>query len=170
MLAGLAGGWIDALLMRLVDIQLSVPAVLFALVLVAVLGRGVDKIILALVSVQWVYFARTARASTLVESSKEYIEAAQSLAFAKLRIMLVELLPNVLPPLMVVAMVEFAHAIALEATLSFLGVGLPITEPSLGLLISTGFSYLQNGEHWISLFPGFACFLPVFRIDRKTFV
>ncbi|WP_299868482.1 ABC transporter permease [uncultured Hoeflea sp.] len=164
-LSGMRRGWLDTVLMRIVDVQLSIPAVLVSLVLLAVLGRGIDKIIFALITVQWVYFARTARAATLVEMSKDYVEAAQSFGFSRTRIMFWELLPNVLPPLLVVAMVEFAHAIALEATLSFLGVGLPITEPSLGLLISTGFAYLQNGEYWISLFPGIALLLLVFNLN-----
>jgi peptide/nickel transport system permease protein len=163
--AGYFGGRIDTLIMRIVDIQLSIPAILVALVLLALLGRGVDKIIIALVSVQWVYFARTARAVTLVEKRREYIDAAINLGFSNIRILLGHLLPNVLPPLIVVATVEAAHAIALEATLSFLGVGLPVTEPSLGLLISNGFAFMLNGQYWISFFPGIALLLLVFAIN-----
>jgi len=162
MLAGTAGGRVDALMMRIVDIQLSVPAILVALVLLALLGRGVDKIIIALVSVQWVYFARTARAVVLVEKRREYIDAARNLGFSPARILVGHLLPNALPPLIVVATVEVAHAIALEATLSFLGVGLPVTRPSLGLLIANGFAFMLNGEYWISFFPGVALLLVVF--------
>ncbi len=162
MLAGSAGGRVDALMMRLVDIQLSVPAILVALVLLALLGRGVDKIIIALVSVQWVYFARTARAVVLVEKRREYIDAARNLGFSRGRILAGHLLPNALPPLIVVATVEVAHAIALEATLSFLGVGLPVTRPSLGLMIANGFAFMLNGEYWISMFPGVALLLVVF--------
>jgi peptide/nickel transport system permease protein len=165
LLAGYVGGRIDTLIMRIVDIQLSIPAILVALVLLALLGRGVDKIIVALVSVQWVYFARTARAITLVEKHREYIDAAANLGLSKTRILLGHLLPNILPPLIVVATVEAAHAIALEATLSFLGVGLPVTEPSLGLLISNGFAFMLNGQYWISFFPGIALLLLVFSIN-----
>lgn len=165
MLAGAAGGRVDALMMRVVDIQLSVPAILVALVLLALIGRGVDKIIVALVSVQWVYFARTARAVALVEKRREYIDAARNLGFSRARILVGHLLPNALPPLIVVATVEAAHAIALEATLSFLGVGLPVTRPSLGLLIANGFAFMLNGEYWISMFPGIALLLVVFAIN-----
>jgi len=165
MLAGAAGGRVDALMMRVVDIQLSVPAILVALVLLALIGRGVDKIIVALVSVQWVYFARTARAVVLVEKRREYIDAARNLGFSRARILVGHLLPNALPPLIVVATVEAAHAIALEATLSFLGVGLPVTRPSLGLLIANGFAFMLNGEYWISMFPGIALLLVVFAVN-----
>lgn len=165
MVAGTTGGRVDALMMRIVDIQLSVPAILVALVLLAALGRGVDKIILALISVQWVYFARTARAVVLVEQRREYVDAARNLGFSRARILVGHLLPNALPPLIVVATVEVAHAIALEATLSFLGVGLPVTRPSLGLLIANGFAFMLNGEYWISMFPGVALLLVVFGIN-----
>ena len=133
-LAAYVGGRVDAMLMRLVDIQLSFPAILIALILVTILGKGVDKVIIALVSVQWAYYARTIRSSALVERRREYIEAAHGLALPRWRIMFRHLLPNAFPPVIVVATVQVAHAIALEATLSFLGVGVPITEPSLGSL------------------------------------
>jgi peptide/nickel transport system permease protein len=150
------GGWLDALIMRVADIQLSFPAILIALILLAVLGQGVGKIIVALVTVQWAYYARTVRSAALVERQKEYIEAARVLALPESRIVLGHLLPNCLPPLIVVATVQVAHAISLEATLSFLGLGLPITEPSLGLLIANGFQYLLSGRYWISFYPGLA--------------
>ncbi len=159
------GGWVDALIMRLADLQLSFPSVLIALVLLAVLGQGLDKIIVALIAVQWAYYARTARAAALVERRKEYIEAATALALSHARILFRHLLPNCLPPLVVVAAVQVAAAITLEATLSFLGLGLPITEPSLGLLISNGFTYLLSGDYWISVFPGFALLLAVVSIN-----
>ncbi len=152
------GGWRDALVMRLVDLQLSFPSILIALVLLAVLGQGLDKIIVALVAVQWAYYARTARAAALVERRKEYIDAAVALIFR-------HLLPNCLPPLIVLAAVQVAAAITLEATLSFLGLGLPITQPSLGLLISNGFNYLLSGHYWISVFPGIALLLAVVSIN-----
>ena len=140
--------------MRLVDIQLSFPAILIALILLAILGKGVDKVVIALVSVQWAYYARTIRGSALVERRREYIEAAQCLALPQSRIIFRHLLPNAFPPLIVVATVQVAHAIALEATLSFLGVGVPITEPSLGLLIANGYGYMLSGKYWIAFYPG----------------
>jgi peptide/nickel transport system permease protein len=159
------GGWVDAIIMRVADIQLSFPAILIALVLLAMMGQGIDKIILALVTVQWAYYARTVRSSALVERQKEYIEAANVLALPKARIVFRHLLPNCLPPLIVVATVQVAHAIALEATLSFLGLGLPITEPSLGLLIANGFQYLLSGKYWISFFPGLALLVTIVSIN-----
>jgi len=167
--AGLAaawfGGWLDGLLMRLADLQLAFPSILVALVLLAVMGQGLDKIILALVAVQWAYYARTARAAALVERRKDYIEAAVALALPNTRIMFRHLLPNCLPPLLVLAAVQAAAAITLEATLSFLGLGLPITEPSLGLLISNGFTYLLSGKYWISFFPGLALLATIVSIN-----
>jgi len=159
------GGWVDAVVMRVVDLQLSFPSILIALILLAVLGQGVGKIVVALVTVQWAYYARTVRSSALVERQKEYIEAAEVLALSRARIVLRHLLPNCLPPLIVVATVQVAHAIALEATLSFLGLGLPITEPSLGLLIANGFQYLLSGKYWISFYPGVALMLTIIAIN-----
>jgi peptide/nickel transport system permease protein len=159
------GGWVDAVVMRVVDLQLSFPAILIALILLAVLGQGVGKIVVALVTVQWAYYARTVRSSALVERQKEYVEAAQVLALSKTRIVLRHLLPNCLPPLIVVATVQVAHAIALEATLSFLGLGLPITEPSLGLLIANGFQYMLSGKYWISFYPGVALMITIIAIN-----
>jgi peptide/nickel transport system permease protein len=159
------GGWVDALIMRIADIQLSFPAILIALILLAVLGQGIDKIIAALVTVQWAYYARTVRSSAMVERQKEYVEAARVLALSQPRIVFRHLLPNCLPPLIVVATVQVAHAILLESTLSFLGLGLPITEPSLGLLISNGFQYLLSGKYWISFYPGLALLLSILAIN-----
>ena len=159
------GGWVDAAIMRVADIQLSFPAILIALILLAVLGQGIDKIVAALVTVQWAYYARTVRSSALVERQKEYVEAAKVLALSQPRIVFRHLLPNCLPPLIVVATVQVAHAISLEATLSFLGLGLPITEPSLGLLISNGFQYLLSGKYWISFYPGLALLLTIVAIN-----
>ncbi len=159
------GGRTDTLIMRLVDMQLSFPAILVALMLVTILGKGVDKIIVALVIVQWAYYARTVRASALVERSKEYVEAATCLALSHKRIVFRHLLPNCLPPLIVVVTVQTAHAISLEATLSFLGIGLPITEPSLGLLIANGFEYMMSLKYWISFFPGIALLITIVAIN-----
>jgi len=167
--AGLAaawfGGWIDALAMRLADLQLSFPSILIALVFLAILGQGLDKIIAAIVLVQWATYARAARAAALVERSKEYVEAAVALAVPDSRILFRHLLPNCLPPLLVLAAVQMAAAITLEATLSFLGLGLPITEPSLGLLVANGFNYLLSGAYWISFFPGVALLLAVVAVN-----
>src|SRR5881397_4078586 len=159
------GGWLDALIMRIADLQLSFPSVLIALVLLAVLGQGLDKIIVALVAVQWAYYARTAPAAALVERRKEYIDAAVALALSNALIIFRHLLPNCLPPLLVLATVQVAAAITLEATLSFLGLGLPITEPSLGLLIANGYQYLLSGKYWISFFPGVALLLTIVSIN-----
>ena len=163
--AAYLGGRFDTVIMRIVDLQLSFPAILVALIMLAVLGKGVDKIIVALVIAQWAYYARTVRASAMVERRKEYIEAATCLALSHRRIVLRHMLPNVLPPLIVVGTVQVAHAIALEATLSFLGVGLPVTEPSLGLLIATGFDYMLTGKYWISTYPGVALLITIVSIN-----
>jgi peptide/nickel transport system permease protein len=164
-LAAYLGGRFEQVLMRIVDIQLGFPAILVALILLAVLGKGVDKIIIALVAVQWAYYARTARSAALVERGKEYIEAARALGLSNARIVLRHLLPNALPPLIVVGTVQVAHAIALEATLSFLGLGLPTTEPSLGLLIANGYEYLLSGKYWISVYPGVALLITILSIN-----
>jgi peptide/nickel transport system permease protein len=163
--AAYLGGRVETVIMRIVDIQLSFPAILIALILLAVLGQGVGKIVAALVTVQWAYYARTVRSAALVEKGKEYIEAARCLALSPARIVFRHLLPNCLPPLIVVATVQVAAAIALEATLSFLGLGLPITEPSLGLLIANGYQYLLSGKYWISFFPGVALLLTIVSIN-----
>ena len=165
LIAAYFGGKVETLLMRVVDIQLGFPAILVALVLVALLGKGVDKIIVALVVVQWAYYARTVRGSALVERRKEYIEAATCLALSHQRIVFRHLLPNCLPPLIVVGTLQTAHAISLEATLSFLGIGLPITEPSLGLLIANGFEYMLSQRYWISFFPGIALLITIVSIN-----
>jgi peptide/nickel transport system permease protein len=165
LIAAYAGGRTESLIMRIVDLQLSLPTVLVALILVAMLGKGVDKIIIALVVVQWAYYARTVRGSALVERRKEYVEAAQSLGLSHARIVFRHILPNVLAPVIVIATVQTAHAIALEATLSFLGVGLPQTEPSLGVLIANGFQYLLSGKYWISTFPGVALLVTIVAIN-----
>jgi peptide/nickel transport system permease protein len=158
-------GWIDALLMRIVDIQLSFPSILVALILLAIMGKGVDKVIIALIIVQWAYFARAARAAALVERGKEYVEAAQCMALGWRRILARHMLPNCMPPLIVIATIDVAHAIALESTLSFLGVGVPVTEPSLGMLIANGFEFMLSGHYWISFFPGIALALAIVGIN-----
>ncbi|MES3020314.1 MAG: ABC transporter permease [Pseudomonadota bacterium] len=165
LLAGYAGGRTDSVIMRVADMQLSFPPILIALILLALSGPGVDKIIISLVAVQWAYYARTARSTALVECRKEYMEAAAVLGLRPARIVLRHLLPNCLPPLIVVAALQVGAAISLEATLSFLGLGLPVTEPSLGLLIANGFQYLLSGKYWISFFPGVALLATVVAIN-----
>jgi len=159
------GGRTDTLIMRLVDLQLSFPTILIALILLAILGKGVFNVMLALVIVQWALYARTARGVALTERRKEYVESAQCLGLSTSRVILTHILPNCLPSLIVIATLEVAGAISLEATLSFLGLGLPITEPSLGLLISNGFDYLLAGYPWISILPGIALLITVFAIN-----
>jgi peptide/nickel transport system permease protein len=163
--AAFFGGRYEQILMRIVDIQLGFPAILVALILIAVLGPGIEKVIIALVTVQWAYYARTARSAALVERNKEYMEAARGLGLPTWRVLLKHLIPNTLPPLLVVGTVQVAHAIALEATLSFLGLGLPITEPSLGLLIANGYEYMLSGKYWISVYPGVALLLTIVAIN-----
>jgi peptide/nickel transport system permease protein len=165
LIAAYAGGWVDAVIMRIVDLQLSFPSILIALILLAITGQGVDKIIIALITVQWAYYARTVRGAALVERRRDYVDAAVCLGYRPTRIVLRHIMPNVLPPLIVVATVQVAHAIALEATLSFLGLGMPITSPSLGLLISNGFTHLLSGKYWISFFPGIALLITIVAIN-----
>jgi peptide/nickel transport system permease protein len=154
LIAAYAGGKTDGIIMRIVDLQLSFPSILVALMILATLGKGVTNVLIALIIVEWAYYARTVRGSALIERKREYIEAAECLALPKTRILFRHLLPNCLPPLLVIATQQIARAITLEATLSFLGVGVPITEPSLGLLIKNGADYIQSGVDWIIIYPG----------------
>jgi len=163
--AAYVGGRVQTLIMRVADIQLSFPPILIALILLALTGPGVGKIIIALVAVQWAYYARTTRSTALVELGKEYIEAARGLRLSGVRIMFRHLLPNCMAPLTVISAMQVASAISLEATLSFLGLGLPPTEPSLGLLISNGSQYLMSGKYWISVFPGIALLVLIVAIN-----
>lgn len=165
LIAAYFGGKIDTMMMRIADLQLSFPGILIALILVSVLGQGIDKIIISLVAVQWAYYARTIRATALVERRKEYMEAATCLALSHRRIVFRHLMPNCTPPLIVVGTVQVAHAISLEATLSFLGIGVPITEPSLGLLIKNGFDYMLSGDYWVSFYPGIALLITIVSIN-----
>ena len=163
LLAGFLGGWLDSFLMRLCDVMLSFPPILVAL-LIAGVGRALfpnaheslafGVLIISISLTGWVQYARTVRGSTLVERNKEYVQAARVTGVAPLRIMLRHVLPNVMGPVMVLATIQVATAIITEATLSFLGVGVPPTSPSLGTLISIGNQYLFSGEWWITVFPG----------------
>ena len=163
--AAYAGRGLDSFLMGLVDIQLSFPAVLIALMIVALFGTGLEKVVLAIAAVQWAYYARTARAAAMVEREREYVDAARCLAYGTRRILFGHILPNCLGPLVVVATVQIANAIAIEATLSFLGVGLPITEPSLGLLIANGYPFMLSGKYWLSVAPGLVLILLIVAIN-----
>ena len=163
LIAGFKGGWIDAFLMRLCDVMLSFPAILVAL-LIAGVGRALfpnaneslafGVLIIAISLTGWVQYARTVRGSTMVERGKEYVQAARVTGVSNWRIMVKHVLPNVLGPVMVLATIQVATAIITEATLSFLGVGVPPTSPSLGTLIRVGNDYLFSGEWWITIFPG----------------
>jgi peptide/nickel transport system permease protein len=163
--AAFLGGRTEIVIMRFIDLQLSFPAILLALVLSAALGQGKTQLIIALVAAQYAYFARTAHGAASAERAKEYIEAAISTPLSSRAIVFRHVLPNALPPLVVVATVQVANSIALEATLSFLGVGLPVTEPSLGMLIANGFQYMLSGRYWISIYPGVALIVLILAIN-----
>lgn len=162
--AYLGGRW-EAFIMRIIDLQLAFPAILLALVISAVLGQGKFQLIAALAAAQYAYFARTAHGAAAAERGKDYVEAAFSTPLPARRVVWRHILPNCLPALIVVATVQVASAIALEATLSFLGVGLPVTEPSLGMLISNGFQYMMSGRYWISIYPGVALIILIVAIN-----
>jgi peptide/nickel transport system permease protein len=166
LIAGYVGGRFDALIMRIADVQLSFPAILIALLIdgvarVALPGDRHDELaipvlVLAIGFAGWVQYARTVRGSTMVEKEKEYVQAARVVGRSPLAIMLAHVLPNVLGPVLVIATIHIATAIITEATLSFLGVGVPATRPSLGTLIRIGNEFLYSGEWWITVFPGLA--------------
>jgi peptide/nickel transport system permease protein len=164
-LAAYLGGRVETLIMRLVDLQLSFPAILLALVIVALLGQGKAQLIGALVAAQYAYFARTAYGAAKAERGKDYIEAALAIPLSARLVLWRHMLPNCTPPLIVVATVQIANSISLEATLSFLGLGLPVTEPSLGMLISNGFPYMMSGRYWISVYPGVALIILIVAIN-----
>jgi peptide/nickel transport system permease protein len=159
------GGRTEAFIMRIVDLQLSFPAILLALMLSALLGKGMTQLVAALVTAQYAYFARTAHGAASVERSKDYVEAALSTPLPASIVVFRHILPNCLPPLIVVATVQIANSISLEATLSFLGLGLPPTEPSLGMLIANGFQYMMSGRYWISIYPGIALIVLIVAIN-----
>ncbi|KAA1183899.1 ABC transporter permease [Rhizobium tropici] len=152
------GKWVDVAIMRLVDLQLSLPTILIALIAIVTLGPGIDRIILALIIAQWATYARLARGIALSEAHKPYMDAARLLRMPTSRIIFRHLLPNSIGPAVTLIPIEIGHAVALEATLSFLGLGIPIDKPSLGSTVANGFQYLMTGQYWISLFPGLALF------------
>lgn len=165
LVATMRGGWVDGIIMRAVDLTVSFPGVLLALMLLAVFGSGVDKVIFALAIGIWAQNARLVRAVGLSEMKKDYIAAARIGGIGDLRIMFRFLLPNAISPVLVILPMAISGAIVAEATLSFLGVGVPITEPSLGLLISNGNDYLLSGRWWISVVPGLVLVLTVLSIN-----
>lgn len=175
LLAGYAGGRIDSIIMRIADVQLTFPSILVALLISGVGRQFVPRdmqdelalyvIILSIGLTGWVQYARTVRGSTLVEKSKEYVQAARVIGVSQFRIMFKHVLPNVLGPVLVIATLNIALAIIAEATLSYLGVGMPPTQPSLGTLISEGQNYLFSGEWWITVFPGIALIVMVISVN-----
>jgi peptide/nickel transport system permease protein len=175
LVAGWRGGWIDTVIMRIADVQLSFPAILIALLIDGVartlLPRDAQNeitlyvLVLAIALSYWVHFARTVRGSTMVERNKEYIQAARVIGVRPARIVVGHLLPNVIGPVLVIGTINLATAILTEATLSFLGVGLPPTAPSLGTLIRVGNDYLLSGDWWISIFPGIVLALLILSVN-----
>jgi len=175
LIAGYSGGWVDAVLMRIADIQLSFPAILIALLVDGVIrgllpGEAHDELavyvlIIAISLSFWVQYARTVRSSAMVERTKEYVQAAQVIGLPQPLILLRHILPNVMGPVLVIATIQLALAIITEATLSFLGVGVPPTSPSLGTLIRVGNDYLFSGEWWITVFPGLALVVLVLAVN-----
>lgn len=165
LLAGYRRGWTDAAIMRLADVQLSFPTVLIALFMMAFLGQGLWKIIFAVAIVHWVIYARTVRGATLAEREKDYVSAIRALGARTPRILVRHILPNLWTPILVISAVEFASVVMLEATLSFLGLGVPITRPSLGMLIKFGYDDVFSGAWWIWLFPGLALVILVLSLN-----
>jgi len=175
LIAGYVGGGLDALIMRVADVQLSFPAILIALLINgvarAMLPRDTQSdvalyvLVSAIALANWVQYARTVRGSTMVEKNREYVQAARVIGLTPAQIMIRHLLPNVLGPVLVLATINIATAIVTEATLSFLGVGVPPTEPSLGTLIRVGNDFLFSGEWWITIFPGAALVIMVLSIN-----
>jgi peptide/nickel transport system permease protein len=175
LIAGYVGGKVDAIIMRIADVQLSFPAILIALLIDGVAramlprdaqtGVALAVLVLAIGLANWVQYARTVRGSTMVEKTKEYVQAARVIGITPLKIMRRHLLPNVMGPVLVLATLNIATAIITEATLSFLGVGVPPTQPSLGTLIRVGNDFLFSGEWWITIFPGAALVIMVLAIN-----
>jgi len=175
LISGYVGGWVDAVIMRVADVQLSFPSILLALLISGIM-RGIlpadlrDEfaiftLIIAIGLSDWVQFARVVRGSTMVEKNKEYVQAARVMGLPPVLTMIRHVLPNVMAPVLVISTISLALAIIAEATLSFLGVGAPPTEPSLGTLIRQGQNFLFSGEWWITIFPGIALVLLALSIN-----
>lgn len=152
--AAFYGGWVETVIMRAVDLKISFPGVLLALMILSIFGTGIDKVIIALVIGAWAPKARLVRSVALSEIKKEYMDAAKLGGMPRFHVMTRFLLSNSISPVLVLIPMSISGAISAEATLSFLGVGVPITEPSLGLLIANGNDYVLSGKWWISIFPG----------------
>lgn len=165
LIAAYVGGKTETVMMRIVDIQLSFPTILSALLILALLGKSVGNVVFAIVLVEWATYARASRGAALTELRREYVDAAKILHLPQRNILFRQLLPNCLSPLVVLLTMQIARAITLEATLSFLGLGVPITEPSLGLLISSGYEFILSGTYWMALFPGIALLITIFAIN-----
>ncbi len=165
LVAGFFGGKIDTLIMRIADIQLSFPATLIALFIMSISGRGIVNLLIALTLVGWVIYARTVRGATLAEKKKEYIEAVKVIGLPNYKILFKHILPNVFTSTIVIATIQVGSFVLTEATLSFLGVGVPVTRPSLGLLVKNGYDVLFSGLWWASTFPGLFIMLLVFGIN-----
>lgn len=163
--AAYIGGRTETVMMRLVDLQMSIPTILSALLILALLGKSIGNVVLAIVIVEWATYARTARGTALSQMRREYVEAAHALRMGHRNMILRQLMPNCISPLIVLLTMQIARAITLEATLSFLGLGVPITEPSLGLLIANGYELMLSGTYWVSLFPGIALLITIFSIN-----
>ena len=165
LIAGYFGGLVDNAIMRLADIELSFPSILIALFIMYFWEPGIRNIIVAITAVEWVLYARTARASVLSEREKGYVEASQAIGVSVPKIIFRHLLPNIMAPIVVIANVRFAWVIILEASLSFLGAGVPAERPSLGRLILNGYQLLFSGYWWTSVFPGIALVLLVLGVN-----
>ncbi|MGM0602578.1 MAG: ABC transporter permease [Bacillota bacterium] len=165
MISGYFGGKIDSVIMRMADVQLSFPTTMIAITVMAFWGRGILKLIIVIGLATWVTYARTARGSTLSLKNSEFIEAAKLIGVSKTKIIMRHVLPNILTPIIVIATVQIAQVIMLEATLSFLGMGVPLTEPSLGLVISDGYKRLMSGSWWLVVFPGAVLVMIVLSIN-----
>ncbi len=165
LIAGYTRNWLDTCIMRFADIQLAFPSILIAMFLMALWGQGVDKIIIAIALVHWVIYARLVRGRILAESEKEYIMAIRALGSGCIRILIRHLLPNVARTILVVSAIEFSSIVMLEATLSFLGLGVPRTQPSLGMLIQFGYEDFFSGNWWVWLFPGMTLVILILSIN-----
>lgn len=165
LVAGYFRGRVDAVIMRAADIQLSLPTVLVALGVLAVWGRGLDKLIVTIGAVGWAYYARTVRGSALSVREKEFVESARAAGMSDAAIIARHVFPNVLSPLMVLVAVELPRVVILESTLSFLGLGVPVDTPSLGIMISDGYQVLFSGRWWLSVFPGLALMAIVLSVN-----
>lgn len=166
LVAGFFSGIIDTIIMRIADIFFSFPSMLLALLIMGIIGeRGIHIVIFSLTLIEWVRYARTMHGSVLVKKEMDYTEAARSLGAGNLRIMFKHIFPNAVSPLLVIAMVSLGKVIMLESTLSFLGVGVPVTRPSLGMLIANGREYIYSGHWWLTVFPGLCLLIVIMGVN-----